>query len=169
MVQYAEPLQTPIGLFSDLTSAQSAFKALQEAGFAANRLSLVPQALDPDPAVKDTEAANSAKGGVVAGAVFGALIGLLLGFMSISTFGVGAPDPTKHLIGMVLAGSAVGTAAGGVLGALVGSNVHKGLTEPADSNMKQNYLILATGTQEELAEAQTILQQHGSIIPNEKP
>jgi hypothetical protein len=71
---------------------------------------------------------------------------------------------STHLIGLILAGSGVGAAAVGILGALTGANVHKGqeVTAPI-----QQYVLVADVSQDELIKAQSLLQEEGiAVTPN---
>jgi hypothetical protein len=160
-MQFAQPYQKTIGLFSDLNTAENALNELLKAGFSQEKFSLIPQTSDPHPPIQDTEAGKSAKVGAIAGTAGGALLGFLLGYISLESFDMDYVDPFTHLLGVSLAGSAIGAAYTTIIGALAGANVHKGLVEPRYGDAATNYLIIAEGTSEELIRAQAILQQHG--------
>jgi hypothetical protein len=160
MNQHDSP--TPIAIFPDRPTAEAAYRSLQDAGFAADRLSVVSQDIAPSPPVPETEAQRSAKGGAMAGAMFGALAGLLLSVISTQTQGTAALAPLSNLVGMVLAGSAVGAVGGSAIAALMGASVYSG-----DSRMDYinpvRYVVLAAGNAEELEKAKAILGQDGYV------
>jgi hypothetical protein len=160
MEQFVDPRQSPVGLFSNLETAETALDTLQNAGFSADHLSLVPQSLEPDPAVKDTELVESAKPGAIAGSLFGAIGGLLLSFLGSAGSGVPTGLSLENTIGLVLIGSGLGAVAGGLLAAMAGANVPKAEVEHSDAT--HHYLILAEGTSDRISQAKEILRQHGS-------
>lgn len=171
-VQYLQPYQKPIGLFFDYETAENALNELLKAGFSAEHLSLIPQSLDPNRPVTDTEAAKSAKVGAIAGSFFGGVLGLTIGYISLNLFDFSHIHPLSHIIGLGLAGSALGAAYVALISALAGANVHKiqGKSQQdesagASSDDSQNgetYLILAEGTATQLSQAQAILRQNGA-------
>jgi hypothetical protein len=154
--------QTPLAVFPDRATAESAHQALQNAGFSVDHLSLVAQDKAPSPPVEKIEAKRSAGGGAIAGAMFGAIAGLLLSVASTATLGTAAFGPLSNLVGMVLAGSAIGAAGGGTIAALMGASVYK-------SEFRQDYiepgqyLIFAEGNTEEVARAKHVLEQQGYL------
>lgn len=163
MANIANPPQYPVGLFADRPAAEAGLRALQETGFPNEQLSLVPQSLNPNPPIEETEAVRSAAGGALAGTMLGATVGLLLGVISMQL----TPEPISmgSLIAVVLAGSGIGAAGTSLIAGLSGASVNKAEAEPEKSRMTQGYLILAAGGQSELQQAKQILQQHGSQMP----
>lgn len=157
--QSALPNRNPIGLFANLESAESARQALQEAGFARDRISLVPRSLDPNPPVRDTEAKNSAGPGALMGTAFGAIGGLMVGYVSL----VLPNTPIVHVssvVALVLAGSGIGAAMGGLIGAVTGTYVHKAEAEPENyGEMAQQYLMFVEGDQETQLRAKAVIKQ----------
>jgi hypothetical protein len=162
MKNYVQPHQNTIAQFLDYQTAQSAFSTLQSAGFSLEQFSLVPEETDPNATINETEAAKGAGAGAMTGAVFGSLMGGL--FAYAGTLSGSTPLDATHLIGLMLAGSGVGAAAVGLLGALTGVNVHKGQDT---STPIQQYALLANVDQGELMRAQEVLQQAGiTTSPN---
>jgi hypothetical protein len=163
MVQLANPRQQPIGLFGDLQTAETALNAVQEAGFSVENLSVMPQSLEPNPVIEDTEAKKSAGGGAIAGALSGAIGGLLFSYMSLNSPGTPDPQPISNAIGLVLAASGIGAAGGGLIAALSGAGVHKGAADPEYADLAHNYLVVAENTTpQDLAPIQEILRHCGS-------
>jgi hypothetical protein len=156
---------TPLAIFPDRETAEAAYSTLQEAGFAAERLSVKSQDIAPSPPVEDTEAQRSAGGGAIAGAIFGALAGLLLSVVSTQTEGTAALGPLNNLIGVVLAGSGVGAAGGSLIAALMGASVYRGETR-MDYIEPVRYIISAEGNSEELERAKAVLGEKGYVTDN---
>ncbi len=160
MTPALEPTQHPIGLFSDLKMAESTLNALQEAGFASERIALVPQT----PPIPATEAKKSGSRGAIAGAVGGGLAGLTLSLTKIMAVG-GIPDvtPARNMIGMMLAGSLVGAVGMGLIAAMNGVNVRREKDGADAAGLIQDFVLFARDLQpDELKRAREIAQQCGS-------
>jgi hypothetical protein len=162
MQELKESRQYPVATFSQQEIAENAVKVLSQSNFAANRLVLLPQSLEP--AVNETRAAGSAKGGAIAGALTGAIAGLWFGYASLYGDLANAVVPVEQLIGLTLAGSGVGAAGGSLLAAITGSNVIKDNVGTNYSDQVQSYVIFLEGTSEEVAQAREILQAKGIDI-----
>jgi hypothetical protein len=161
-MEFVQPHRNTIAQSLDYQTAQSALTTLQSAGFPPEQFSLMPEELDPNPSVNETEAAKGAGIGATSGAVLGGLVGGMIALGS--TLAMGSEFSTTHLIGLILAGSGVGAVAVSILGALTGANVHKGqeVTAPI-----QQYVLVADITQDDLIRAQTLLQEEGiAVTPN---
>lgn len=167
MPQLISPDNPLVGLFPDLVTAEAAMKALQEAGFSEDSLILTAQALQPDPAVRDTEADRGAGGGALAGTVFGSMAALLLGFMSTISPGTSPhTEMISTLLGITFLGAGIGAAAGGLLGALSGSKVSKAASEQfgLDPSTETYVILLEQSTPEEVEKAKQILKPLGNQI-----
>lgn len=166
MKQLVSPHQTLVGLFSDLATAEAAIRSLQESGFSENTLTLTSQALQPDPAVQDTEASRGAGGGAIAGTAFGSMAGLLLGFMSAISPGSPHIDSISTWVGIVLIGAGIGAAGGSLIGALSGAKVPKAASEQfdMDSNSESYVILLEQTNPEEVEKAKQILKQFDNGI-----
>lgn len=151
------PNQNPVALFEDQEAAEAARQALQAAGFAAEQVSLVPRSLDPNPPVRDTEARKSAGGGAIVGSLFGAIAGFLVGYISLILPRTPIID-IGNVVGLVLAGSGVGAAMGGLIAMVTGTYVHKGEVEPQYAQMKQQFLIFVDGDADAQRRAREIMQ-----------
>lgn len=162
MKNFIKPHQNTIAQSLDYQTAQLALSTLQKAGFPAEKFSILPQVLDPNSSVNETEAARGAGVGAMTGAVFGGLTGGFIAYAS--TLSIGSGLTSFHLIGLVLAGSGVGALAVGVLGALTGGNVHK--DQEASASAEQ-YALIADITPDELGQVQILLQENGiAVTPN---
>jgi hypothetical protein len=161
-MEFVQPHRNTIAQSLDYQTAQSALTTLQSAGFPPEQFSLMPEELDPNPSINETEAVKGAGVGASSGAVLGGLVGGMIALGS--TLAMESEFSATHLIGLILAGSGVGAAAVSILGALTGANVHKGqeVTAPI-----QQYVLVADITQDELIRAQTLLQDEGiAVTPN---
>lgn len=167
MPQLISPDNPLVGLFPDLATAEAAMKALQEAGFSEDNLILTAQALQPDPAVRASEASRGAGGGALAGTVFGSMAGLLMALMSAVSPGTPPhTDALSTLVGIIILGAGIGAAAGGLLGALSGGKIPKAATEQFNLDpSNENYVILMEqSTPEEVEKAKQILKPLGNQI-----
>jgi hypothetical protein len=170
MVQIAQSHQYPIKKFSDVQQGAAALGALQDAGFPSERLSLVPETLQPTPKLSQTEAAANAGKGAIAGTVLGAMAGFLIAALSLNDPASPSMTPLSQILSFALIASGVGAAGGAAIAAITGSFVNKKAaevsatagnsdtaTETADH---QNFLLLIDGaTPEEVSKTQEILRQ----------
>ncbi len=156
MENFIQPHQNTIAQSLDYQTAQLALSTLQEAGFPPKQFSVMPQALDPNSSVNETEAIKGAGVGAMTGAVLGGSMGGLIAYAS--TLPTGTDLGSTHLIGLVIAGSGVGALAISILGALTGGNVHKDQAVPAST---KQYILVADITPDELGHAQALLQRNG--------
>jgi hypothetical protein len=164
--QPAEQLKTIAGIFADQSSAEAAKQALQQAGFAANRVATEEQAIDPNPSVQDSRAREGARGGAIVGALFGAIVTFLLTRVGISLPGnspIAVTDPDQPAFIVLLLGIVAGSAAGALLGALSGVNAPK-RAGTTSAELARKYLVKVEGSGDELDRAKDILRQQGSEI-----
>lgn len=165
MEQLIAPHQNLLGLFPNLSAAESGRRALQEAGFPQEQLAILPQSLQPNPPFQSTEAGRSAKGGAIAGTVFGSMAGAILGYMAAASPTLNQADPTQVWIGIALAGSGIGAAAGSLIGGVSGLNVSKGSVTADSSDCPEQYvLVMEQGTSDQVIRAKQLLQELGSIV-----
>ncbi|WP_026370896.1 general stress protein [Kallotenue papyrolyticum] len=121
-----------VGLFDTRQDAEDAVRALRDAGFPANDISLVAgntreyDEFTTAPAESGTEAEEGAGIGATGGAVLGGLAGLLVGLGVLTIPGVGpvvAAGSLATVLGSTALGAGIGAAAGGLVGALVGAGI----------------------------------------------
>lgn len=164
MQQLIAPHQTLLGVFSNLSSAEAAVDALQKTDFPEEKLTIMPQILQPTPAMQDTEVKRSTGGGALAGTVFGSMAGLLLGVMNVVSPNDPQVDAVQVVTGMLLAGAAVGAAGGSLIGMLSGLKVPKGAADP-NSDQATNYVVVAEQvTSDQVIKAKELLKQMGSTL-----
>jgi uncharacterized protein YjbJ (UPF0337 family) len=161
-----------VGTFSTHNEVESALTQLRDAGFDMNDVSVLVKNDENEPdeiagvEVKDTVGNQAGKGaatGAVTGGTIGGVTGLLVGLGALAIPGIG-PVMTAGAVGTAIAsalsGGAIGAAAGGLVGALVGLGIPKERAEVYDGVLRNGgYLVVVDGTQEELNEAQAILQR----------
>jgi hypothetical protein len=133
-----------------LTQAESIIDSLKIAGFSNNDIS----ALLPDKrGTKDfahehnTKAPEGAATGGVAGLGVGAALGWLAGIGALAIPGVG-PFIAAGPIMAALGGAAVGTAAGGVVGALVGLGIPEFEAKRYDAKIREGNILISVHTED---------------------
>lgn len=159
MAESLLPTHNAVGQFSTKQLAETAVRALEEAGFERESISLMPRSLDPDPPSEETEAVSNAGSGAIAGTVFGALVGLLLSYISLTLPNSLEVEPVRHLIGFTLIGSGFGAAAGSVIAAVTGTYVSQGVAEPERRDLREQYLVFVEGNSEDQSRARNIVEQ----------
>ena len=130
--------------------AEEIVDALKSSGFTSNDIS----ALLPDKrGTKDfahehnTKAPEGATVGGVAGLSVGAALGWLAGIGSLAIPGVG-PFIAAGPIMAALGGAAVGTAAGGIVGALVGMGMPEFEAKRYDAKIREGNILISVHTED---------------------
>jgi hypothetical protein len=133
-----------------VVQAENIIGALKAAGFTNNAIS----ALLPDKrGTKDfahehnTKAPEGATAGGVAGLGVGAALGWLAGIGALAIPGVG-PFIAAGPIMAALGGAAVGTAAGGVVGALVGMGIPEFEAKRYDAKIRDGNILISVHTED---------------------
>jgi hypothetical protein len=133
-----------------LEQAESIVDSLKSAGFSSDDIS----ALMPDKrGTKDfahehnTKAPEGATTGGVAGLGVGAAIGWLAGIGALAIPGVG-PFIAAGPIMAALGGAAIGTATGGVIGALVGMGIPEFEAKRYDAKLREGNILISVHTED---------------------
>lgn len=133
-----------------LTQADVIIAALKNAGFSNNDIS----ALLPDKrGTKDfahehnTKAPEGAAAGGVAGLGVGAAVGWLAGIGTLAIPAVG-PFIAAGPIMAALSGAAIGTAAGGIIGALVGMGIPEFEAKRYDAKIREGNILISVHTED---------------------
>jgi hypothetical protein len=106
------------GVFDDRVDAEEAFRALKEAGFKPDQVSVVMLQV-PQPQNEERNALHvDETTGILAGGALGGLAGWLIGATAVAVPGLGAAVAAGALVG-ALGGAGVGAAAGGLIGHLI--------------------------------------------------
>lgn len=157
-----------VGIYKNMADAEAAVRSLDKGGFPMKQISIVGQDLQSEKVVHGfITAGDIAKGGAGTGAWVGGLFGLLIGaaFIWVPGFGplmVAGPFAAALLGGVE--GVVAGAAGGGLLGALIGWGVSKQHIIKYEESIKSgDYLVIAHGSQDEVARARNILSESNAI------
>jgi len=166
-----------VGTFSNHSEAEKALHELRDSGFAMNQVSIVGQDINHNSVagansgdrLKDlehnTKADEGAKTGATAGGVVGGFTGLLVGLGLVAIPAVGPimlAGAGATALATTLAGGAIGAATGGIVGGLVGMGIPEDRARNYSDRIDQgDYLVMVTGTDEEIQRAQSILSPRG--------
>jgi len=133
-----------------IPQAENIVDALKAAGFSNDSIS----ALLPDKRTtkdfaheKNTKAPEGATTGGVAGLGVGAALGWLAGIGALAIPGVG-PLIAAGPIMAALGGAAVGTAAGGLVGALVGMGIPEFEAKRYDAKIREGNILISVHTED---------------------
>ena len=155
--------QSSVGVYETMEQAEEAVRKLDQGSFPIKQVSIVAANLQTEKEVRGfISAGDFAKGGAGTGAWVGGFFGLMMGgaFLFVPGFG---PLMVIGSLASVLLGTAegagLGAAGGGLLGALAGWGISKQHILKYEDHVKGGkYLVVAHGSAEEVARAQTILQ-----------
>lgn len=151
---------------TSLAQAELIVADLRAAGFTSDAIS----ALLPDKgSTKDfahehnTKAPEGATAGGVAGLGVGAALGWLAGIGALAIPGVG-PFIAAGPIMAALGGAAVGTAAGGIIGALVGMGIPEFEAKRYDAKIRAGNILISVHTEDSKQRdiAKDIFKRHGA-------
>ena len=110
--------RTVVGVFDDRVDAEEALRALKDAGFAPDQVSVV-MLQTPRPEAKEAHGFHvDETTGILAGGALGGLAGWLIGATAVAVPGLGALLAAGALVAAV-GGAGIGAATGGIIGHLV--------------------------------------------------
>lgn len=176
MITTQQQHKRAVGTFSNHSDAEKALNELKDSGFAMNQVSIVGQDVNHNSVagansadrlsdLEDNKADDGAKTGAVTGGTVGGLTGLLvgLGLVAIPAIGpVMLAGAGATALATTLAGGAIGAATGGILGGLIGLGIPEDRARTYSDRVDQgDYLVMVTGTDEEIQRAQSILSPRG--------
>lgn len=121
-------MRTVTALFDTYDHAASAVRALKDAGFSSEDISLVANNATGEIAEDDMDAGDGAAAGAGVGAVAGGGAGLLAGLGALAIPGIGPVVAGGWLLATAV-GAAAGAAVGGVAGGLLGALANAGVPE----------------------------------------
>lgn len=160
-----------VGIFAKIEDAVAALTELKTAGFPIEKISVISRNTEEDREianlVKSTESGNQAEEntatGAFTGGALGTVAGLLVGLGILAIPGIGPimlAGAEATALATTLAGSAIGTAAGSFMGAFVGLGIPEAQAKSYYERVSRGaYLVMAEGTEEEIAIAQNILTE----------
>lgn len=159
-------MSTVIGVFRDISTAESAVKALRNKGFTDNEISIVAKDSKGKGAGKsgDMEAGSDFGGtdsiadGTTWGGALGGVAGLLAGVGALAIPGIGP---------IVAAGPLAGVLSGAVTGGVAGGLINLGIPEERgrqyEQDLKQGGILAVIETSEDkVNDASSILRQNGA-------
>ncbi len=160
-----------VGVFKTREQIEKALQAFKDANFDMNRVSLIAKNLDNVQGAEeivdgeDGNAASEGAGiGAVTGTVLGGLTGLLIGLGTLAIPGIGPVLLAGELsaLGTTAAGAGLGALTGGLVGALTGMGIPEEKAKIYEKSVKAGeYLLIVSGTETELAQAESIMNGHG--------
>jgi len=152
---------TVVGVFHDEARAQEAIRALRQAGFAEDHISVVGRRRDEKTGeiTEGTHVAAGAATGAAAGAGVAALwsLGVTFGMLP----GIG-PFLAAGPIAAALISAAGGAAAGGVLGALVGVGIPEEEAKFYESEVHAGRIVVTVRAESRYNDAWAILERYGA-------
>jgi len=155
---------TVVGVFHERDDARDAIEALKDAGFDADRISILSPDKQETRALADetgTHAGSGAATGAVAGGILGGIGGWLVGIGALAIPGVG-PFIAAGAFATALGGAAIGAGVGAIAGALVGMGVPKEEADYYEGEVKTGRTLVTVGADGRYDEARSILRQHGA-------
>ena len=164
----ATPEGGTIAVYETLEKAEEAVRTLGENGFPIANISIIATDLTSERDIHGVVTTGDiAKLGLGVGGWAGGIFGLLIGaaFVWVPGFGpllVAGPVAAMLLGG--IEGAAVGAAGGGVLGGLVGLGLSRAHTLKYEDHLRGGrYLVIASGTAEEIERAEDLLRQNANV------
>ena len=158
------------GLFYSRDEAEAAVRALRDAGYDMDRVSVIARDADKIDGHDTTEevgnkADEGAATGAVTGGALGGITGLLVGLGALAIPGIGPillAGAEATAIATTLAGAGIGAAAGGLIGALIGLGIPEERARVYSDRVKGgSFLVIVNGTAAEIARAETIMNNNG--------
>lgn len=145
--------------YSDARDAEAAVRALVDAGFGTDDVSIIARDEDRAQRVADHTGADVGKGagiGALTGGVLGALGGLLVGATALTIPGVGII--LAGPLAAVLGGAGLGAVGGGLVGALTAAGVSEGEARHYEGRLKAGDIVVAVAAGDREAMARDILR-----------
>ncbi len=158
------------GLFYSRDEAEAAVRALRDAGYDMDRVSVIARDADQIGGHDTTEdvgnkADDGAAAGAVTGGTLGGITGLLVGLGALAIPGIGPillAGAEATAIATTLAGAGIGAAAGGLIGALIGLGIPEEKAKVYNDRVKGgSFLVIVNGTAAEIARAKDIMEHNG--------
>jgi Heat induced stress protein YflT domain len=156
------PNDSVVAVYDTPDQATKAIERLVNAGFPANRVSIIGQSLQSEVQLNGfVSTGDIAKTGAAAGAWVGGLFGLLTGVAALFIPGVGPVLAIGPLASTVV-GATEGAVGAGVLGAILGYFVSKKhIPKYTQYLTAGKSLVVVHGTPDDVRRAQEIMQQAG--------
>ncbi len=162
-----------VGVFARRSDAELALKELKATNFPMHKVSVIARNAEEQSDIAGIEvkehtgniAEEGAAAGAVTGGALGSITGLLVGIGLLAIPGMGPvmlAGAEATAIATALAGGAIGAAAASLAGALLGLGIPEAQAQIySDLVAKGYYLVIVTGTEEEIRFAQVIFHDRG--------
>src|SRR5688572_28239511 len=169
-VPATDPQRAIVGVFDDRIAAEEAVNALQEAGFAHDKVGYAIRGADEVAGGMIVDAVGTKDGkGAVAGAVTGGMVGgVLAAAVSLLLPGVG-PVVASGVLASFFGGTIAGTAVGGILGAMTGLGVSEEEARFYEKQFHEGRAIVAVKPGARLADAADVLVRFGAKNVHAEP
>jgi hypothetical protein len=152
-----QPLRA-VGIFADQKDAIEAARALVDAGFAPDRITLVAQDWkSQELAALGVEVQKGASTGSVTGAAIGGSVGAAVGLMTLLIPGIGA-----GVLALTALAAATGAATGSLWGAFAGMEMSEAEAREHAAHVQRGYTVVVVRTPDRADEANRILVEHGA-------
>lgn len=149
--------------FADQTVAEGARKALVDAGFSADQITIQPEVLDPEPHVEQTQAGRSSRGAALIGGLTGGVFGALIVLVATSIPNLPTIEAYGNAFRLLvpLLGGLVGAVGAGIVGGFAGVNAPRADAHTDRETLAQRYLVIVEADREKVQPAAEILRSHG--------
>ncbi len=160
-------MQNIIGIFETRSDAESAIKRLHETGIAPEAINVAMKDAHLSSGLREATGANDLSGeAATAGAISGAAVGTVVGIALVGSTMV-LPGVGAFLIGgplaAALAGAGIGTASGGLLGALIAAGLPEHEAEHGAACIEQGQVLVSLSVADAKAPiVRTILDEEGA-------
>lgn len=164
--------RTAAALFPDRASAEQAIDALQAAGFTGDQIGVAMRDRTAQGTLIEDTGAQVAEGaatGAIGGGLLGGLTGFLIGIGALAIPGLGPVVAGGVLAsafgvagGTTLAGLGIGTATGGVVGALVSVGVPEREARHFETGFRAGAVLVTVDAGDRVLEAMAILDRYGA-------
>jgi uncharacterized membrane protein len=158
-----------VGVFDDRLDAEAALRALKDAGFAPDQISIV-MLQAPRPEAEERHAFHvDETTGVLAGGALGGLAGWLIGATAVAVPGLGALVAAGALVGAV-GGAGIGAATGGLIGHFVDQGLAQDEARYYHERIRHGAALLTVRAEGSRAdEARTIMHRRGAHDYHTRP
>ncbi len=157
-----------IGVFLNRQDAESALKALKNADFPMNQVSVVARDVSEKDEMAESESEfvreqtlkGIGTGAIAGGALLGGIGGLLAGLGTLAIPGLGpiAVAGAQAALAGTFAGGFYGAGAGGIIGAVIGNGVSQEQAKVYSDRLSQgDYLVMIDGTDDQIQRAESVL------------
>jgi len=150
---------TVVGVFHDHSRVEEAVRALRQAGFREDQISVVSKGKDGEAHAEGNNAATGAVTGAAAGAGIAALTSLGVSFGVIPVIG---PILAVGPLAAALISAAGGVAAGGLVGGLIGLGIPEHDAKYYEGEVKAGRTLVTVHADGRYNEAWSILQRYGA-------